>query len=304
MKKTVCKLLALALILCMAVSTLTGCTSLDYRKAVQLYNNRQYEQAADIFFQLGEYEDSSALFTDCHYWDAYDRMQAGNYSEALPRFLKLTNYKDSVQRAAECKYQLAIAAFEAADYTTAQHYFDDLGDYRLTPEYQRQLRWQAFFDYITETAEESGGCYVLSSVAEDRIVNILADSADPTHIILYISWSKAAGYSFLDELTVCLDRSSSVASFEALSDFRMEFGESSIGSLQTGSGTIDLRTYAPGSPLCFDKFEMIVNDNLGQTTTSQDSIDCTMEETAIKNLALLLDVLSAQLAEAGIADIF
>ena len=136
MRSRICKLLALVLLFSVFM---TGCDTLDYRKAVQLYNSRRYDEAIELFYELGDYEDSATLFTASHYWAATERMDAGNYAEALPRFLKLGDYKDSTARAIECKYQLGIQAIAEENYSDAEHYFEELGDYRKTADFLLQL---------------------------------------------------------------------------------------------------------------------------------------------------------------------
>ena len=104
--------LFLALSLCLSM---TGCSEQDYRKAINLYNEEQYDAAATLFSELDGYKNSGELQTLCRYWEAITLMEEGAYSTALPRFIKLGNYEDSAERATECKYQVAIAAFEAGD---------------------------------------------------------------------------------------------------------------------------------------------------------------------------------------------
>jgi len=304
MKTRICKLLALVMTLCILTTALTGCTTLNYRKAVHLYNARQYDEAIELFYELGNYEDSAELFTASHYWAAMERMEAGNYGEALPRFLKLGDYEDAADRAKECKYQLAIQAFNEDRYGDAENYFNDLSNYRQTQEYLRQLRWQAFYDYIVENGAEGGGCYVFSSQVGDRAVDIMVDMMTPSQITMCASWEKDMGYVFYDSLTLGLERDTTVAAFTADRRFTMAFGEDTIGSQQTGSGTVDLSTYTPGSPLVLSNFDMTVSDNQGNTTNTQDSVNSDMDEAMAANMSAILECLSILLAQAGVESIF
>lgn len=54
------KLLSI-LILCITVFALTGCDSSDYKKAMSMYENGEYEEAAKLFTELGDYEDSAEM---------------------------------------------------------------------------------------------------------------------------------------------------------------------------------------------------------------------------------------------------
>lgn len=299
MKSRVCKLIALVMTVCVLMTALTGCDTLDYRKAVQLYNSRQYEKAADIFYELGDYEDSASLLTASHYWAAMDRMEAGNYSEALPRFLKLGDYRDSADRAIECKYQMGIQAIAEARYSDAENYFSELGDYRKTADYLRQINWQKLYDYILSNGSESdSGCVVTYPLA-DRTVTFTADPAAPTQIVMASSWEKDMGYVFRDELVLTLECDSTAAAFAASSEFTMVFEDSIIGSSQTGSGTVELRSYTPGMALTYDSFFLTVTDNLGQTTTSDNSVNSSMDEAMAEHLVAIMDCFSTLQEAAG-----
>ena len=199
MRSRICKMLVLMLAICLLM---TGCDKLDYRKAVQFYNNRQYDKAIELFHELGDYEDSAQLFTDSHYWAAMERMDAGNYGEALPRFLKLGDYADSTDRAVECKYQLGIQAIAEARYADAENYFRDLGDYRKTADYLRQLELQKLYAYILANGSEGGGCYVMSYALPECTVNFMADVAEPTQIRMIATWEKDMGYIFREIIIV------------------------------------------------------------------------------------------------------
>lgn len=301
MKNRISKILVLVLTVCMVMTCLTGCEELRYREAVQRYNARQYDAAIELFHELGDYQDSKALFTASHYWAAMDRMSAGDYSEALPRFVKLGDYEDSAQRAVECKYQLALAAFDAGNYSDAENYFLDNPDYRLTPEYLRQLNWQRFYDYILENGEQTDGGHTLLQQIGDRTVHFTADPAGT--LLVSASWSKNMGYSFHDDLQLMIPRDSTEAAFTAVSRFTMTMGERQIGSEQTGSGIVDLSAYTPGAALTLDSFSMIGTDNLGNSLDTQELTACTMEDAIARNMSTIWEALPLMLAQAS-ADLF
>lgn len=296
MRSRICKLLALMLTVCLLM---TGCEKLDYRKAVQYYNARCYDEAIELFLELGDYEDSAELFTASHYWAAMERMEAGKYDEALPRFLKLGDYEDSAARAVECKYQMGIQAIAEARYTDAENYFRELGDYRKCADYLRQLEWQKLYDYICVSGTESDGSYVMTYPLSDRTVTFTADPAFPTQIRMASTWEKDMGYAFADSLILVLERESTVAAFEASSQFTMAFGDGTIGSQQTGSGKVDLRGYTPGMALTYEAFSMTVTDNHGQTTTTEDSVNSSMDEAVADHLVAIMDCFSALQVVAG-----
>lgn len=175
---------AAALVLvCTLAFSLTGCDSLDYRKAIDLYNAGKYDAAAQLFYELGDHENSSALYTRSQYRAAITLAEEGNYAEALPRFIKLGDYEDSAQRVTECNYQIAVAAFEAGNYTDAEIQFQAVADYRQSQEYLRRINWQKLYDALAETgdlraqqdnktflirADESNRLYLAADCQRDR----------------------------------------------------------------------------------------------------------------------------------------
>lgn len=290
MKSRILKLITLVLLFGIFM---TGCDTLNYRKAVQLYNNRRYDAAIEVFDKLENYEDSSILFTDSHYWAAMERMENGNYAEALPRFLKLGDYKDSADRAIECKYQLGIQAIAEENYSDAENYFRELGTYRKTADYLRQINWVKLYDYIRANGIETDGVSVITCHLENQTVTFNADAADPSQIRMVSAWTKDMDYSFSDSLTLFFVPDSTVANFEAVSEFTMDFADGTIGSQQIASGSIDLRTYVPRMQLTYDSFSMTTTDNHGQTTTTEDSINSTMDKTMSEHLVAIMNCFSA-----------
>lgn len=298
MRSRFMKMLAMLLAVCMLMCCLTGCEELSYREAVQLYNARQYERAADMFYELGDYQDSKALWNDSNYWIAMELMEAGDYASAWPRFHKLADYKDSADRAVECKYQMAIAAFEAEEYDTAEGYFLEAPEYRQAPEYLRQLNWQKLYDYILTGGEAADG-------VRQYVSNMLSVSfaAVDGQLIATAVWEKDMGYLFTDRLELTLTRDSTQAVFTARSGFTMTFGDGVIGTEQTGTGTVELASYTPGQSLTLEQYEMTGTDNLGQEISSLEPADSTMDSAMAGYMSTIWDCLMNLQAISGCGDI-
>lgn len=293
------KLIALPLALLLTFS-LSGCDSLTYREAVNLYNNQKYSEAAELFSQLGEYEDSAALHTRSLYWEAVVLMEQGNYAEAQPRFIELGEYEDCVLRLQECRYQLAVAAFESGDYAQAEAEFLDFADYRQAPEYLRQINWLKFYHYICENGSEGGGCFVFSTQQDARTVNVLVDSAAPDQITFIASLEKDMGYLFRDQLSITITRESFDASFAAESTFTMDFDGKKIGSVQTAEGRFSVITCTADMELTPETYTKTVTDNQGKVTDSTNPADSTMFEVMQENYAAIMTVFPQVLADSGL----
>ena len=281
------KLIALPLVLLLTFS-LSSCESLRYRDAIDRYNDGNFDAAIEMFYELGDYEDSAELFTRSHYMAAITRMEAGNYEEALPRFIKLGDYEDCPQRVTECRYQLAIAAFEQGDYPQAESEFLEFTDYRKSAEYLRQINWMKFYNYICESGSDAGGCFVISTQQDQRTVNVMVDSAAPNQITLNASWEKDMGYVFRDELAINFTLDSFTANFTADSIFTMDFNGQAIGSTQTAAGQFSITTCTADMTLVPETFSMTVTDNQGKVTNSTDLADATMLEEMQANYAAIM----------------
>ena len=294
--KSTFKSFLVILLVCSLTFSMTGCDKLDYRKAIKLYNAGSYEAASDMFYGLGDYEDSKALYTSSQYWIAANLAQQGNYKEALPLFLKLVNYENSAQWVTECKYQLALSAFDEGRFGDAQALFQEIPDYQQTKEYLRQINWQTMFDSICALDE------AMHAEQNGKSFHIFAplDHQDTPRLVFSVEMTEQEDYLYSDFLTITLTRDSSVADFTCGSDFQMEYVDSTIGSSQSGTGKIDITTCTPETVLVLETLEKIVTDNLGKTTTSADPADSLMAEMLAENLSDLLTVIPQLLSDAGI----
>ena len=77
------------------VLCLCGCDSSDYKKAVSLMESGDYAEAEQIFSELGDYENSAEMLTECRYAQALELFEQGEYKQAYPMFRELGDYKDS-----------------------------------------------------------------------------------------------------------------------------------------------------------------------------------------------------------------
>lgn len=300
MKTRILKSAAVLMLVCVLAFSLTGCDKLDYREAIDLYNAGKYDAAAELFYQLGDYENSAELLTRSQYWSAITLMEQGNFQEALPRFLKLGDFEDSAQRVTECKYLLAIADFEADALADAEIGFLEIADYKQAPEYLRRITWQKLFDAVASAGAESGGSFTIQKEQDGKLFSVTADMAEPNQLILFVSNSKDMGYSFYDDLTLILTRDSLEATFSANSTFTMDYVDGQIGSEQKASGKVDISTCTAETVLKVDTFQMTSTDNLGATTTSDDPNHILMAEDMAENLTDLLTVIPALLTDSGV----
>lgn len=72
------KFFALLVIFTIILSTFTACESFDYKKAVKLMDNGNYEEAKTLFAEISDYKDSSNLIRNCN-WEMILDYYSENY---------------------------------------------------------------------------------------------------------------------------------------------------------------------------------------------------------------------------------
>ncbi len=137
MKKTsIAKRIVALLLLAVMLLSLTSCAISKYKKAAQLIAQGRYEEAAQIYTELGTYEDSAKL---AQYAKAADAGEKGNFEACLTIFGNLGDYQDSPQRLqyyTARQYEAQAAANGAANaYEAYENYIKAAEIYHFLPLY-------------------------------------------------------------------------------------------------------------------------------------------------------------------------
>lgn len=101
----------------------------NYKKATALATEKKYAQAAEVFAELGNYEDSEEKALECRYNNACALEDAEKYAEAKQIFYELSDYKDSVAKKNSCIYKEALSILDAGKYDEAAQIFKTLDGY-------------------------------------------------------------------------------------------------------------------------------------------------------------------------------
>ena len=103
------RMMAFALCLVMTVA-LCGCSLLDYKKGVMLYQAGAYQQAKELFDDLGEHKDSAEYAAKAarilDYNKAIELYAGENYAEAASLFENLGDYEKSAEYLTKCEDKL------------------------------------------------------------------------------------------------------------------------------------------------------------------------------------------------------
>lgn len=105
------KIVAMMLALTMAL-VLGGCAGSDYKKALELFEQGQYEEAKSVFEELGDYRDSKEQVSNCKYNIAQGMFEQGQYEEAQTVFEELGEYQDSKEQVSKCKIKICEALID------------------------------------------------------------------------------------------------------------------------------------------------------------------------------------------------
>lgn len=105
------KRIATICILCISlIFILAGCSSKSgqYQKAKEMMESGQYAEAAEIFSEISDYEDSQELYNTCMYEQGKAFMDEGNYTDAKACFENISDYEDASELITECDHMIAV----------------------------------------------------------------------------------------------------------------------------------------------------------------------------------------------------
>lgn len=90
------KVWILTIVLLMSFA-LSACNSADYKKAMELYNEKNYTEAKTLFTELGDYEDSALMVLKCDYnvartlYEKDDLVSAVKLLAEMPEYMEATD---------------------------------------------------------------------------------------------------------------------------------------------------------------------------------------------------------------------
>lgn len=112
---------AISIIVVLLVNWFTMRNS-KYNEAVTSLNNEEYELAAQLFDELGNYQDSAELLTEASYYLGVEKMEAGSFEEAIYNFQRAGNYSDYDGSASD----LLTISSEMLEYVNSDLYIKDI----------------------------------------------------------------------------------------------------------------------------------------------------------------------------------
>lgn len=160
--RSVIKFISLCLLIPCLFIFLTGCESKDYKKAMELYQFGQYDQAILMFEALGEYEDSLEMIKACNYEIAESYYDQSKYEEALSYYEKAGDYKDSASLIKDAKSHLGLELFNEGKTAEAiqfavEAYDSELGN-KLLHKIMFELINEQYIPDLTQASKHMENC--------------------------------------------------------------------------------------------------------------------------------------------------
>lgn len=129
-----------------------------YKSAQDLLTDGQYDQAAAVFAEMGDYRDAQLQLLECDYQKAQSLLGAGDESslaEAESIFRSLDDYQESAELAKQASYALAGVYRESGRYEAAAEKYQALGSYQDSADQLKETTYLQASDLLNE-----GNCQV------------------------------------------------------------------------------------------------------------------------------------------------
>ncbi len=120
-------------VIAVAISVISNSNkSASYNKAVELYSMGQYEEAREVFNDLGDYSDAATYVStidnflterESKYEKGVSYYEKGAYSECITSLADISGYLDSesyIEKSVEALYQQATEQFDVGDFEKAK----------------------------------------------------------------------------------------------------------------------------------------------------------------------------------------
>lgn len=280
---------------------LTGCGNSDYKKAMTLYEEGNYEEAMVLFTELTDYEDSAQKVLDCRYMMAVDAYENREYASAIVIFTELRDYKDCEERILDCQYMMAVEAYKKEDYASALNYFTALKDYKDADEYRMESAWKALHAYIQENGEKLDSATKLSYVHKNESGQIIQTdlatvASNPEQLIFYNGNKvEVMGIMHFSDLAITITRGDPEAAFQISSNLT---GLGTV-SKKSGDGVLNISSATENTQLNPNNYLYYYTDIFGKSH-SETEMDPTDRAAVQERYMYVLEGVSAILGQTGL----
>ena len=100
-----------------------------YQKAKSFFDGGQYDEAKALYAGIGGYSDASKMVYECDYRKAGSLLNGGQFDAAKTIFSQIAQYSDSAVKMQECDYRKATNLLNNAKYDEAKAIFTQIAQY-------------------------------------------------------------------------------------------------------------------------------------------------------------------------------
>ena len=122
----------------------------NYKEAEQLMADKKYDLAAEVYAELGDFEDAEEKFKAAKYSHAALLEEAENYEAAKEIYAELKTYEDSMAKVSSCTYNIALKALDDGKFDDAKALFESVKDYADSKDKVLECDYQKGISFIAE----------------------------------------------------------------------------------------------------------------------------------------------------------
>lgn len=124
-----------------------------YKAAEDFLANKNYQSAAELFIELGDYKDSADKVKDINYRYANELYNKGEYEQARSYYSELGDYNNSIEMEQACtnqmNYKIAIVSYNNAYYISVAEMFQKLGSFANSAEMFENSKYMLYTTGVT-----------------------------------------------------------------------------------------------------------------------------------------------------------
>lgn len=113
----------------------------EYNNAVEMYNQKQFDQAVVVFSELNTYKDSQQYLDKCYIGSGDVFLEEKNYENARTEYNKINDSNLKAEALMKCDYSEAEQMFQDQKYKEALSVFEALGTYGDSAAYVEKCKY-------------------------------------------------------------------------------------------------------------------------------------------------------------------
>jgi tetratricopeptide (TPR) repeat protein len=123
----------------LAAILMTGCGTFSQKKqAEEYFNNGNYEEARDVYTELGMEDKVS----ECTYLIAQNCVDEKDYETAIKELETIPDYEGAPELLEDARYEYGMSLYEQGNFEKAMSQFEEVSDYKEASDYIKKSRYE------------------------------------------------------------------------------------------------------------------------------------------------------------------